>query len=85
MVDIFFKLPKLFFQFPLQRPGHTGDSISEDQINALKLRDRLRRRSFGSIMRLLISTFLEAMVYCSDEILKFEKEEEQQSIPNKME
>jgi hypothetical protein len=58
--------------------------MPEEKFRILLLKDRLRRRSYGAIMRLLITTFLEAMVYCSSEILRIETVE-QQNIANEEE
>ena len=68
--NIFFKLPKLFFQYPPHEPGHTGESKSEDQMKMIITKDRLKRRRYGSIMRYAIHGFIEAMIYCSNELLQ---------------
>jgi hypothetical protein len=33
-------------------------------------RDKLKRRRYGSIMRYAIHGFIEAMIYCSNELLQ---------------
>ena len=39
------------------------------------LKDRSRRRNYGSIMRYVIHGFIEAMIYCSNELYHKEREE----------
>jgi len=38
-------------------------------------RDRIKRRRYGSIMRYTIHGFIEAMIYCSNELLQQEKKD----------
>jgi hypothetical protein len=64
---IFFKLPKLFFQYPPYKPDQTGKSKSKDEINK-----KIPKDIYGSIMRYVIHEFIEAMIYCSNELLQKE-------------
>lgn len=73
--NIFFKLPKLFYPFPPFDAGHTGESKTEEQMKMILTRDKGKRRRYGSILRYTILAFIDAMIYCSNELLRLENEE----------
>ncbi len=70
--NIYFKLPKLFFPFPPYDAGHTGESKTEEQMKMIFMRDKSKRRRYGAIMRYTILAFIDAMIYCSNELLRLE-------------
>ena len=68
--NIFFKLPKLFFYYPPYNAGQTGESKSDEQMKMILNRDKFKRRRYGAIMRYAIHGFIDAMIYCSNELLQ---------------